>query len=368
MDTQKQNERIIWFDVVRGLFIFLALWHHYAQDVLVWYMDYFKERDLLSSLHSVHQMMIGQKNIPTEFGVKYGAIFVPWVNQIYLTMAAFNLASRNQAEFSKVWLGKLYVFALLFLFFLGEKFIIAKNLGEALALYPIMSWMVILSIISVLFRFMGIAGVIFLFVLAMSQWILPLGDFNLEVWLQQNFHPYMNLDASINFFAASGAMGFMLGYLYYHKPDLLGKFQWVKLAFIGVIMFAIGNYLSEPFFFDKNDLYSTEHAKASTFMGTVEILGIQIAVLASMLLLHFRKIKPRGLKLMEWVGINSLAIFAFHRIFFIHMWMPLVVYYCSVTGQIIPNTTPFLWFSIAMEFAFVWFLMKTKMLRIIMRD
>ena len=116
------------------------------------------------------------------------------------------------------------------------------------------------------------------------------------------------------------------------------------------------------------DLYSTEHLKASSFLGTVEILGIQMMVLAAMLFLHLRGIHPRGMKLMEWIGVNSLSIFAFHRIWYIHMWIPVITYICAVNDAILPNTTPFLWFSIAVYLVFMWIMIKTKILRIIMKD
>jgi hypothetical protein len=362
------KERIVWFDVLRGFFILLALWHHWAQDMTMWYMEFFKEHNLLNSLYASHAPMMGKQNYSDNFGYAAGLFFTPWVNQIYLMMASFNLASRTQEDFSKVWVTKLWMFAVLFLFFLGEKFIVARNLGEAFALYPLMTWMVILSIITLLYRFTGIAGVVFIFILGMSQWIIPYQPGNLEAWVQENFHPNMNFDSSPNLFIASGSFGFIFGWLYYHKPDFLGKFKWYIYLALGVLMTLIGSQFSPPFYFPKEDLYAAQNLKASTFWGTIEIIGIQIVVLTLAIMLHLKAIKPYGMKFLEWTGIYSLTIFAFHRIFFIHMWVPIITYYCAVNDKVLPNDTVFHWFSIAVYLLFCLFLIKSKMFRIVMRQ
>src|SRR5690606_10948708 len=151
--------------------------------------------------------------------------------------------------------------------------------------------------------------------------------------------PFMNFDAAPHFFAASGSFGFLLGYLYYHKPKMFGKYQWPILIAIGSIMFAVGHYLSPSFYFPPDDMYATEHLKAGNFWGTIEILGIQMVVLSTFLIFHFKNWQPswKIARFFEIIGIYSLTVFAFHQTFFIHMWMPIVTWVCAYNNQIIPN-------------------------------
>jgi hypothetical protein len=369
MNTNSEK-RIIWFDVLRGFFIWLALWEHYGCMLNTWYMWYFKESNALSvGLYESHQKMIGSFNHPDSVSMWAGHTFIPWVTEIYLTMAAFNLAKRSQEEFSKTWLNKIWLFFLIFCFFVGEKFIVATSFGEAISLSPLLTWMIVLSIISVLYRFMGLTGVVFLFVISMLQWWLPFPSGSLELWMQTNVHPMMNLDAGLQHFASSGALGFMLGYLYYHYPKLLGKLQWGYLILAGLVLGVVGNYFAPPFDFPFTDLYRDEHLKTSTFPGTIEILGIQMVVIILALVAHMKGIKiPKVLSLLLWMGVNSLAIFAFHRIFFMQMWMPVVTWVTAYMHTTIPNNTWFIWSAIGVHLVFSYWLIKSRIFRIIMRD
>lgn len=370
MINTNSEKRNVWFDFLRGAFIWQALWEHYGCMLNIWYMWYFKESNALSmGLYSSHQTMIGQFNHPDAVSMWAGHTFIPWVTEIYLTMAAFNLAKRSQEEFSKTWLNKIWIFFLLFCFFIGEKFIVATSFGEALSLSPLLTWMIVLSIISVLYRFMGLTGVIFLFVIFMAQWWIPFPTDSLETFLQVNVHPMINLDAGIQHFASSGALGFMMGYLYYQKPDLLGKFQWWYLIALGAVLGFVGNHFAPPFDFPFTDLYRDEHLKTTTFPGTVEVLGIQIVVIVLALLAHMKNIRvPKVFNFLVWIGVNSLAIFAFHKIFFLQMWMPVMTWITADMHTTLPNTTWFIWSAIIVHLGFSYWLIKSRILRIIMRD
>jgi hypothetical protein len=101
MSLKKNNNgelssRIVNLDFLRGLFIILALDQHFTYYINVWYVDYFRDAMALTSTYAVHFPMIG-KTVPTDSINHWLAIvFTPWVSQIYLTMAAFNLAKKNQ--------------------------------------------------------------------------------------------------------------------------------------------------------------------------------------------------------------------------------------------------------------------------------
>lgn len=374
-----KKDRIIWFDLLRGFFIFLAMWEHWGAALNVWYIEYFKEGFVLNdrlgpgglaqSFYQVHQNMVGTIMPYDAPSVWASYIFTPWVMAVYLTMAAFNLSSRTPEDFKKVWLGKLSLFGTLLIFFILENFIVAPNLGEALTLYPLMTWMLILSLLTVLYRFSGIYGMIGLFILAMTQWWWPLPEFSIDEFLKTSVHPAMSLDASPHVFLASGSLGFILGYLYYHRPQFGQIKSWQLVALLGVLMFAVGFQFSDEYFLEQGAYFKTEHLKASTFWGTIEILGIQLVVLSLALISHLKGWVPgKWSKGFIWIGINSLAIFALHRIFFFYLWMPLVTWFTAIIGVTIPNGIGFVWPTIIIHLLFCYFLMKTQLLRLIVKD
>jgi hypothetical protein len=377
MDTTKK--RIIWFDVLRGFFIFLAMWEHWGAALNVWYIEYFKEGFLINNhlgvggvtnnIYQVHQDMLG-KIMPYDLlSVWASYIFTPWVMAVYLTMAAFNLASRTQEDFAKVWTQKLSLYGTLLLFFIIENFVLAQSLGEALTLYPLMTWMIILSLLTVLYRFTGLGGIGALFILSMTQWFLPIPEMNIEHYIKTHIHPAMSLDAAPHYFTASASLGFMLGYCYYHKPAFKSIATWLKIALLGVGMFTIGFLNSDAYYLEQGAYFKTEHLKASTFFGMVEILGIQLVVLSLALIAHFKQIQPsKWLSGFTWVGVNSLGIFALHRMFFFYLWMPTITWITAIIGTPVPNGIFFIWPTIVVYLGFFYFIMKTKILRIVMRD
>jgi hypothetical protein len=104
--------------------------------------------------------MIGKQIASDNINYWLAIIFTPWVSQIYLTMSAFNLARKDQLSFSEGMTAKFKAFGLIFLYFVFENFIVAPNFGQALSFYPIMLWMVVLTLLSVIYRFLGIKGIV----------------------------------------------------------------------------------------------------------------------------------------------------------------------------------------------------------------
>lgn len=379
METTKK--RIIWFDMLRGFFIFLAMWEHWGVAINVWYIEYFKEGFLINNhlgvggvannnIYQVHQNMLGKIIHPDTISVWASYLFTPWVMAVYLTMAAFNLASRNQEDFSQVWKQKLSLYGTLLIFFIVENFVIASNLGEALTLYPLMTWMIILSLLTVLYRFTGLGGIVALFCLSMAQWILPLPEIAIDQYLKMNIHPTMSLDASPHYFISSGSLGFILGYLYYHQPSFQKISRWGLVILAGLFMFAVGFKYSDAYYIEPGAYLKTEHIKASTFFGMIEILGIQLVVLSLALIAHFKDLKPsKFLSGFIWIGINSLGIFALHRVFFFYLWMPTVTWFTAFIGTTLPtHILAFVWPTIIVYLIFFYFMVKTKILRLIMKD
>lgn len=332
-NNDESRSRLVNLDFLRGLFIILALDQHFTYYINMWYVDYFRDTMALIPNYTVHFPMIGKQVSSDFFNHLLAIVFTPWVSQIYLTMAAFNLAKKDQVTFGIEMLSKFKVFGLILLYFVLENFIVAPNTGQAISFYPIMLWMVILGLISVIYKYVGIRGVLVVTLLAMLRFVIPveyISDFFEEV-IQNRIHPGFEYDARFEYFILSGCLGFIMGYVHYHLPLYKHKkdFLFAGLgAFLVLIYVAIGDTFVVPL----NDFFSTEHDLARTFSGTAYIIGIQAIIVSAFLWLERKNIKF-NVPLINWVGTYSLMIFALHRILFVKFIAPVSVMIGSITGR-----------------------------------
>lgn len=289
-------------------------------------------------------------------------VFHPWVSQIYLTLAAFNLAKRNQEEFKNVFSSKLKLFGLLYFFFVIENMIVAPNFGEAISFYPIMSWMVILAMVSVMFRFFGIRGVIFLFALSFLKWLIPDSFENsvgFEFWVQENIHAQYELDAQVNYFLSSGCLGFILGHAYHHKSEWGLKREAFEFG-IGFILFMVWVLWGEKFSVNFLDVFESEHDLAEGFLGLLSILGVQLMVLSGFLVCEKKGLKFK-VPILHWVGVNSISVFALHRVLFIHVLVPVMMVISNLMSSPLVNNWYICWASAFFVFGFTWFVKKSEL-------
>jgi hypothetical protein len=222
---------------------------------------------------------------------------------------------------------------MIFLYFIVENFIVAPNTGQAISFYPIMLWMVVLGLLSVVYNYLGIRGVLVFTLLSLLRFIVPveyLSDFFEEI-IQGRMHPGFEYDARFEYFVLSGCLGFIMGYVHYHMPlykhrkDLLFTAVGALLILVYVL---IGDAFSVPY----DDFFRTEHDLARTFSGTAYIIGIQAIVISAFLWLEKKNIKF-NVPLINWVGIYSLMIFALHRILFVKLIAPVSIMIGSITGR-----------------------------------
>ena len=336
MKTNNSDElrsRIVNLDFLRGIFIILALDQHFTYYINMWYVEYFKDSLALKTTYVIHAPMIGTQVSSDFFNHWLAVVFTPWVSQIYLTMAAFNLARKNQLVFGEEMMGKFKVFGLIFLYFILENFIVAPNTGQAISFYPIMLWMIVLGLISVAYKYLGIRGVLALTLISMLRFIIPMdmiSDF-FEMVIKFKVHPGFEYDARFEYFILSGLLGFIMGYVHYHQPTLKHKKDY---AFIGLGLALVLIYVAfgDPFTVPYDDFFMTEHDLARTFSGTAYIIGIQAIIISTFLWLEKRDIKI-NIPLITWVGVNSLLIFALHRIFFVKLIAPVSIMIGALTGR-----------------------------------
>lgn len=338
MSLKKNNSdelqtRLVNLDFLRGLFIILALDQHFTYYINMWYVDYFRDTMALTSTYAVHFPMIGKQVSSDFFNHLLAIVFTPWVSQIYLTMAAFNLAKKDQISFGLDIGNKFKIFGMILLYFILENFIVAPNTGQAISFYPIMLWMVILGFISLVYNYIGIRGVLIFTLLALLRFVIPveyLSDFFEEV-VQGRIHPGFEYDARFEYFVLSGCLGFIMGYVHYHMPLYKHKKDFLFAGF-GALLVLIYALIGDAFTVPYDDFFRTEHDLARTFSGTAYIIGIQAIVMSAFLWLEKKNIKM-NIPLINWVGIYSLMIFALHRILFVKLIAPISIMVGSLTGR-----------------------------------
>ena len=305
----------------------------------MWYVDYFRDTMALTSTYAVHFPMIGKQIASDNLNYWFALVFTPWVSQIYLTMAAFNLAKKDQASFSEGMTSKFKVFGLIFIYFVFENFIVAPNFGQAISFYPIMLWMVVLGALSLVYKFLGIRGVLALTLISMLRFIIPvelISDLFEEI-VKTTIHPGYEYDARLEYFILSGCLGFIMGYVHYHRPSAKHNKDFL-FGLLGVILVLIYIAFGDRFVMYKDDFFRTEHDLARTFSGTAYILGVQAIIVSAFLWLERKKIRI-NVPLLNWMGVYSMLIFALHRIFFVKVIAPTSVLVGSLFNRVLTAST-----------------------------
>ncbi|MBT5093192.1 MAG: hypothetical protein HOM21_03045 [Halobacteriovoraceae bacterium] len=315
----------------------MALVQHFNYYLNFWYDILFKIRVKIDQLDEATQLIFPHK-LAIDDGLHFLHFnFTPWVSQIYLALAAFNLASREENGFKKVFKSKIKVFGILLIFFFIENFIVAPNLGEALSFYPIMAWMIILTLISCAYNYFGLKGVLVLSALSLVHWVIPENSIinGAEELLQDYFHEDFEYDARVKYFLTSGCLGFLLGYIHYHKVEWAGRKDLILFC-TGLVFLLVNYFWGLPFKINRLDIFETEHAYAKTILGSLHIWGAQLSVISAFLFME-RKGWVLKLPLLNWVGVHSILVFSIHRVVFIHILAPLRFYVGIFFGQPLSN-------------------------------
>ncbi|EKO3607501.1 hypothetical protein P0F37_000973 [Vibrio metschnikovii] len=334
----ENRTRLVGLDFLRGLVIFMAIFEHYTGYLNYWYVDFFpKESDFYETLYRSHLPMLGQLVPMDSFTGQVSAWLIPWVSQVYLALAAFNLSARSSEHMRATLVKKLALFLSIIFVLYIEGFIIAPNFGEAISFYPVMLWMTLLAFFSIVYAFFGIRGMLVLTVL--STIVSQLGVTSLlehaELWMQTHVHPGYELDARLDLFMASGCFGFLYGWVWHHyaeKRDALNKLV------LGIALVALSLYFlnGQAATIDLHDVYAEEHALAEDTIGRLGIWGTEFLVIGLILTLHQAGIRLSWRPL-NWIGMYSLTVFIFHKSIFIFLWGPLLTWASAKMGTTLPN-------------------------------
>lgn len=355
------STRIVNLDFLRGFFIILALDQHFTYYINMWYVEFFRDSIALTSTYKIHFPMIGQVIATDSFNHMLGVIFTPWVSQVYLTLASFNLAKKSQLIFKDDLLQKLKIFGLIYLFFLIENFIVAPNMGQAISFYPIMLWMVIMSVLSVVYSWLGIKGIVGITFLSLFRWVLPIDLLSdlFQSLMITNVHPGFEYDARVEYFFTSGCLGFLMGYVHYHCPNVkhLKDFYFMLM---GLVFVAVYVGYGDSYVIDPANAFAHEHDLAQSFSGTLYILGIQALVISAFLWLEKKSIRF-NVPVVTWVGLNSILVFAIHRIFFVRILAPVSVLVGTWFNRTLGASTFEMYTYVGLTIVFCYFIKTSRM-------
>lgn len=353
-------QRIRCLDFLRGFFVFLALWQHFAFYINYWYLDYHGGWSFWGVAFEPHVAMVGNQIAVDHVSWWAAWFFTPWVSQVYLFLAAFNLAKRDQHEVRKNITGKLMVFLALFGLFTIENMVVAPNIGEAISLYPLQTWMLILGSVIGAYAWLGERGVWLLFILGIVRLALPLEYLYepIEQYFRNNLHENFEIDARPDYFLASGALGFLLGCSWWRD----GSKDLLKWLVIGVAAWLVWLIFGESFTVKHDDVFATEHDLARTFFGSIGIHGIELMVVSAALLIKTRWFDLH-LPIINWIGKYSLLVFFLHRIIFLKVLMPIRMLMVEAFGMPLEGSFIEFWIEALLIAAFAWMIKKTRLLQ-----
>lgn len=353
---KEANTRIQCLDFLRGFFVFLALWQHFAFYLNYWYVSYYQGWGFWGELFEAHTPFVGQ-SIPVDY-ISYLAawFFTPWVSQIYLFLAAFNLAKPSTSSTQSQ---KLMIFVGLFLLFTFENFIVAPNIGEALSLYPLQTWMICLFVIYLVANRLGDKGVWALFFFGLIQSVVPTDSIinSFEQVIREYIHSNFEIDARPHYFLSSACLGYLFG-----RSWWIDKFKnWKIWLSSSVLLMIVWIFFGQEFTVNYNDVFETEHDQAKNLIGLIGIHGIEIFIVGVALLLSKRgfdlKLGP-----FNWIGKYSLLVFFLHRIIFVKIIMPLRMLVYNVWELEIEVHFYELWFYVLSIVLCAWIVKKLRIL------
>lgn len=360
VNGMEASRRIQCLDFLRGFFVFLALWQHFAYYINFWYVDYYDGWSFWGPILEAHKEMVG-KQIPADAVSTWAAwFFTPWVSQVYLFLAAFNLAKRNPDQIKESLTSKLAVFGMLFSIFTLENFLVAPNIGEAFSLYPLQTWMLILALILAVYAWLGERGVWFLALMGMVRLWMPLEELYamIEFHMRHHLHDNFEIDAKPDYFLTSASLGFLLGRSWWQRKTQQLKY-WLG---VGLVFWLLWLAFGESFSVLSEDVFATEHDLARSFIGCLGIHGIELFVVSGFLLLNVYKFDI-NIGLFNWIGRYSLLVFLLHRVVFLKIIMPLRMLIVNITGRELNGFFIEFWIYILLIVALAWMIKKTSVLR-----
>ncbi len=322
------TERIAALDVFRGVAVILAILNHYGYLLTNWYAGFVKVQHFNDPAYASHHDAYGNGRLLVldDFSLTLNENLGPWVNHLYLFLAGFNIAMRDREGVRAVLGNRLKVFLALFVFFTLETAMTSQSVGESFSIYPLHMWMIVLSLLSVIYVYWGGRGAALLFGFMFLRFVFPVSlvshvSDGFETLMQQHFQRKWEYDARFEYFAGTGALGLLFGTIYRGRWSVSARFRFLTLAgsFAFIILFLLFGALPH---FDRENYYAIEHFWIRTISGSLFIYSCCV-FFTGLFLLADKHVNLKNAPVLTWVGSHSLFVFAFHRILFVHVLMPL---------------------------------------------
>lgn len=353
------TQRVKCLDFLRGFFVFLALWQHFAYYINYWFVRYYGGWSFWGDYFESQVQNVGVQIPADEVSTWAAWFFTPWVSQIYLFLAAFNLAKRDHLELREKVSKKVLIFFSLFFVFSFENMLVAPNIGEAFSLYPLQTWMLILGVILGVYAWIGTKGVWLIFSIGLLKFLIPLDVAYeaIENVVRSNLHENFEIDARPDYFMSSAALGFLVGRSWWQQK----YHELLRWGIVGLCAFIIWWIFGESFTVISEDVFATEHDLAKTLIGSIGIYGIELLVISFTLGLKIKGI-DLDIGIFNWIGRFSFLVFLFHRIIFVKLILPVRMIIAETFDHPLNGSFVELWLYVLLIVLFAWMIKKTRIL------
>jgi uncharacterized membrane protein len=290
-------------------------------------------------------------------------VFCPLVEQLFIALAAFNLARRSRAEFTRIYPAKLRQFAALFAGIYVVQFLAwSEYLGVALTFGPIQAWMLILGLIAVLYRYAGWKGVACAWAASGLAWVLPVAGWGdaLQAWVTAEYGIGWEYDARPEYFLGSACLGFLVGQLHYHA-GVPWRRQVELLAGVGAILFLPWLWAGDPLTSSRTALFASEHEVMRSPWGALGAWGQLCLCLAGALWAQARW-PGREIAFLGWMGRWSLLIYAIHQVFWTRLLFPLHVFLAMQLETQVRSTDAIAFTEVALTLIACWMLTRSRVI------
>jgi len=298
-----------------------------------------------------------------------GYFLTPSISQVFLALACFNLAKRSKIEFKIIYRSKMKLFGILFAFFYLENFVVEDRLTHAFSInHSILTWMMILALIATLYRWFGWMGVGFTLALSFVLPALPIDPWmnQFENLVSHSLFIDFKFEARPHYFLGSGCIGFLLGTLFHQVRPKDHAVQ-LSLVLLGLTLYASWVFWGVPFSINPANILETEYDQARSLIGLMGIWGTEISVISALLYLSQKKIQL-NIPLINWVGMHSLLIFAFHRILFVRVLGPIRSWLEASLSWPMRNSSSEIFTFMAITLALCYLVKRTRVFELITRS
>jgi hypothetical protein len=318
-----EQRRWISLDCLRGVAIVLALYQHFGYFLSFWYMAYIKPFHFTDPAYQSHAQAYREGWV---LGVDDASRWFletlpPWITHLYIVLAGFNIGLKSPKQTQEVLRPRLLVFAGLLYFFTLENFVVAMSFGDAVSIYPLQMWMILLALTNVVYARAGLRGVGFLFLISFARFLLPIDAFvdSLEVKMAHFVHRDWEYNARFEYYLGSASLGVLLGSQL--RRGISIRVHSVVFGFCAALMLVCVLFWIPPRLVER-EYFQHEHALINSVLGTAGIYLTCIFFVSGFLLIERLSRFPR-IPVFYWAGVSSILVFALHRVCFVHITLPI---------------------------------------------